>query len=166
MSQAFEFEKNGVAIDSLTLTAADFDANGLWSSDAKSVGNFAACQAFTKYEQIDPDFQTPTGNQLVDYDMFARLEAEFSPGIWHSICSQIEPFDSDFADAKTRVLVADPAAFVPNPDSEEFDGFDTSVVRKPAHIGNAVRLCLFKKDLANGGLPFSSVTISMDGLLY
>ena len=167
MSQVFEFEKNGVSINSLTILAADFDADGLWSSDEKTVGNFNACSAYVVYESLDPNFQTPNGNQAVDFDLFARLETEVAPNHWHPIVSQVDPFDSEHADPTRRILTANPAAIVLDNTSEIFDGFDTSSVTRAAQVGSKVRLCLFKKPTnITPSLPFVSVTITADGQFF
>ena len=167
MSQQFEFEKNGQPINSLVLTAADFDANGVWSSDAVQVGNFSACEAFVDYEAVSPDAQPSTGNIAVDFEIRARLETEISGGNWRSLAAQVDRFDSVENDPTSRVLRADPNAFNPNPDSEVFDGIDQATVTATKHVGQQVRLCIVKKDVdRDGAAPFVSVTISADGQFY
>ena len=167
MSQSFEFEKNGIPINSLVLTAADF-TNGRWASDDETVGNFNACQANVFYHAVSPDREELVSGQNINYELRAQIETEFAPGKWHPVVTQIDGVNTITDVAQERALVADPAQVNLNPESEVFDGINQSTVNSNKRIATKVRLCMVLKVLNYTGdvLDFTSATISADGLFY
>lgn len=167
MSQSFEFEKNGTPINSMVIPLADF-TDGRWSSDEEAVGNFSAVQVNVEYHNLSPDREELASGQNMNYKLRAQVETEFAPGRWHPVVTQIEGINTTTDVASVRALVADPAQFNPNPESEVFDGINQSTINSNKRIAAKVRLCLVIEDLNYSGdvLEFGSVTLSADGLFY
>lgn len=159
---SISFQKNGVDINNLTLTPADF-TNGMWHSDEVTTTNDNRVTANITYGALTPD----GANVAVDYRLQAILEGQESNGDWVSLCRQFTPmFRSENALVRRLIATSGPTAYDPDfahiiPDALGNEAVEISV--SDVDIPDKVRICLTLADRNAGGQDLTSFTVTMTG---
>lgn len=159
------FQKNGVDVVDMLITAADFDSNGLWHSDAVASTNDSRVTASATYAELTPDGQSVN----VDYRLQAVLEGETSTGVWEPLVRQLNStFRGDNAPTHRLIATTGPLNYIPGeahiiPDALGQEVIQVSV--EDVDIPGRVRMCISLGDRDQGFAALTSFKLTLRGSL-
>ena len=158
----FAFQKDGVDVENLILTPADF-TNGLWHSDERTAQNVERMTVNSVYSSLTPDGSVVN----VDYRLKVVLEGKEVDGTWTALVNQFSAiFSSEQALTRRLIATSRPTAYDPSNSHIIADALGNEMIEisvEDIDIPESVRICIELGNRNAGYAALISFGVSLTG---